>query len=89
MLAMSTEILNKHQLRTQETQTRLLDAAEEVFVRDGYEGAQLTKIANVAGRTKGAVYAHFKSKEDLFLALFEHRTRGYIDPPFCRPREMH
>ena len=73
------ETLSKQQLRTRETHSRLLDAAEEVFVRDGYEGAQLDEIAAIAGRSKGAVYTHFKSKEDLFLALFEHRTRSYID----------
>jgi AcrR family transcriptional regulator len=78
-MEMSIETLSKQQLRTQETQTRLLDAAEEVFVRDGYEAAQLDEIASTAGRSKGAVYTHFKSKEDLFLALFEHRTRSYID----------
>lgn len=71
--------LNKQQLRTRETQARLLNAAEEIFVRDGYEAAQLDAIAARAGRSKGAVYTHFKSKEDLFLALFEHRTRTYID----------
>lgn len=69
---------SKQQLRTQETHARLLDAAAEVFVRDGYEAAQLDEIAAKAGRSKGAVYAHFESKEDLFLALFEHRTRRYI-----------
>ena len=73
------ETLGKQQLRTRETQARLLDAAEEVFVRDGFEGAQLDAIAATAGRSKGAVYTHFKSKEDLFLALFEHRTRSYIE----------
>ena len=73
------ETSNRQQLRTRETQSRLLDAAEEVFVRDGYEGAQLDEIAAMAGRSKGAVYSHFKSKEDLFLALFEHRTRSYIE----------
>jgi AcrR family transcriptional regulator len=73
------QTLSKQQLRTRETQKRLLDAAEEVFVRDGYEAAQLDEIAARAGRSKGAVYTHFKSKEDLFLALFEHRTRSYID----------
>ena len=73
------EILSKQQLRTQETQTRLLKAAEEVFVRDGYEAAQLDEIAARADRSKGAVYTHFKSKEDLFLALFEHRTRSFVD----------
>jgi AcrR family transcriptional regulator len=73
------ETQSKQQLRTTETRARLLDAAEEVFVRDGYESAQLDEIAAIADRSKGAVYTHFKSKEDLFLALFEHRTRSYID----------
>lgn len=73
------ETLSRQQLRTQETQKRLLDAAEEIFVRDGYEAAQLDEIAARADRSKGAVYTHFKSKEDLFLVLFEHRTRAYID----------
>ena len=76
---MPIETLSRQQLRTRKTQARLLDAAEEVFVRDGYEAAQLDEIAARAGRSKGAVYTHFKSKEDLFLVLFEHRTRSYID----------
>ncbi|HLY42174.1 MAG TPA: helix-turn-helix domain-containing protein [Terracidiphilus sp.] len=79
MGAIAMQGLGKQQLRIQETQTRLLDAAEEVFVRDGYEAAQLDEIAARAGRSKGAVYTHFESKEDLFLALFEHRTRTFID----------
>jgi AcrR family transcriptional regulator len=73
------ETLSKQQLRIRETQSRLLDAAERVFVRDGYENAQLDEIAAVADRSKGAVYTHFKSKEDLFLALFEHRTHAYVE----------
>lgn len=72
------ETLSKQQLRTRETQARLLDAADEIFVRDGYENAQLDEIAAAADRSKGAVYTHFKSKEDLFLVLFENRTRAYI-----------
>jgi AcrR family transcriptional regulator len=76
---MPSKPLNKHQIKNQETHARLLKAAEEIFVRDGYDGAQLSVIAAAAGRTKGAVYDHFKSKEDLFLALFEARTREYID----------
>lgn len=73
------ETQSKQQLRTTETRARLMDAAEEVFVRDGYESAQLDEIAAIADRSKGAVYTHFKSKEDLFLALFENRTRSYIE----------
>ena len=81
------ENLSKQQIRIKETMARLLNAAEEVFVRDGYESAQLDEIAAVAGRSKGAVYGHFKSKEDLFLALFEHRTRSYINRLFSSLQE--
>jgi len=76
---MPTQILNKNHHRTHETRQRLLEAAEEVFVRDGYHGAQLADIASVAGRSKGALYGHFKSKEDLFLALFEYRSIQNIE----------
>lgn len=72
-------VLGRQQLRTQETQKRLLDAAEQVFLRNGYEAAQLDEIAARAERSKGAVYTHFKSKEDLFLALFEDRTRMAVE----------
>lgn len=78
---MTVQKVNKHELRTRETRELLLQAAEKIFVRDGYEGAELGEIAALAGRTKGAIYAHFKSKEDIFLALVEcHalRSRAYM-----------
>lgn len=66
----------KHELKTQETRELLLRAAEQIIVRDGYENAELGEIARLAGRTKGAIYAQFKSKEDVFLALVrEHALR--------------
>jgi AcrR family transcriptional regulator len=74
---MTVKTANKHELRTRETRTLLLRAAETIFVRDGYEGAELGEIAALAGRTKGAIYAQFKSKEDIFLALIEDRMQFY------------
>lgn len=68
---MATTTPNKHELRTRETRELLLQAAERIFVRDGYEKAELGEIAAVAGRTKGSIYAQFKSKEEVFLALVE------------------
>lgn len=66
----------KHEIKTQETRELLLRAAEQIIVRDGYENAELGEIAKLAGRTKGAIYAQFKSKEDVFLALVqEHALR--------------
>ena len=74
---MTVKTANKHELRTRETRALLLRAAETIFVRDGYEGAELGEIAALAGRTKGAIYAQFKSKEDIFLALIEERALCY------------
>jgi AcrR family transcriptional regulator len=74
---MTTPKVNKHELRTSETRELLLHAAETIFVRDGYEGAELGEIAALAGRTKGAIYAHFKSKEDIFLALVKRNSQRY------------
>jgi AcrR family transcriptional regulator len=89
---MPTTTPNKHQLKNQRTHEKLLRAAETIFVRDGYEGAQLSTIAAAAGKTKGAVYDHFKSKEDLFFELFESRVQeviAYLDGRLkgCRNRK--
>ncbi len=73
---MPSKLPNKNDLRTKETKDLLLRAAETIFVRDGYEKAELGEIAALAGRTKGAIYGHFKSKEDLFIALFAERMRS-------------
>jgi AcrR family transcriptional regulator len=69
--------INKHEIRTRATRELLLQAAETIFVRDGYEGAELGEIAALAGRTKGAIYAQFKSKEDVFLALVAQRVASF------------
>jgi AcrR family transcriptional regulator len=53
---------------------RLLDAAEAVFAESGYRGALVEDIATRAGLTKGALYWHFPSKQDLFFALIEERV---------------
>jgi AcrR family transcriptional regulator len=74
---MTFKAANKHELRTRHTRTLLLQAAQTVFARDGYEGAELGEIAALAGRTKGAIYAQFKSKDDIFLALIEERTNAH------------
>jgi len=65
---------NKHQVRTEETRQKILKAAEATFAEHGFEKAQLEEVAARAGHTRGAIYAHYASKEDLFLALMDHRV---------------
>ncbi len=64
----------KHQVRTEETQSKILDAAGALFSEQGFEKTQLEEVAARAGYTRGAIYAHYASKEDLFLALMEQRV---------------
>ena len=68
------KVKNKHQARTEETQAKILDAALAIFSEQGFEKTQLEEVAARAGFTRGAIYAHYASKEDLFLALMEHRV---------------
>jgi AcrR family transcriptional regulator len=56
-----------------ETRRDLLDAAARVFAREGLHGASVEAVSEQAGFSRGAVYSNFKSKEDLFLALWEER----------------
>src|ERR1700676_4573386 len=64
----------KHQLRTEATRRALLDAAFRIFAQNGFEASRIEDIAGATGHTRGAFYAHFHSKEDLFFALFEQEA---------------
>ncbi len=61
------------------TRNLLLDAAEEVFAKQGFGGAALDDIAEVAGYTRGAIYSHFGTKEELFLAVIERHINRFLD----------
>jgi AcrR family transcriptional regulator len=65
--------------RLEHTRALLLDAAEEVFAAKGFMAASVDDIAHAAGYTKGAIYKHFATKEDLFLAVSDRYWRRYFD----------
>lgn len=67
------------QRRLEHTRNVLLDAAEEVFARKGFDGAALEDIAEVGGYTRGAIYSHFGSKAELFLAVVERQRQQFLD----------
>lgn len=54
-----------------ETADRILDAAKELFLNNGYEAVSLEEIAASAGLTRGAVYWHFQNKHGLLLPLIK------------------
>lgn len=51
--------------------SRILEQAGQEFLRHGYEGARLNQIIVDAGMTKGALFHHFSSKEDLARKWYE------------------
>ncbi len=69
---MSVETLSRRE-KQQRTRKSLLKAAAKLFCKRGLEGASIDDVAQEAGYTKGAFYANFKSKEELFLVMLDER----------------
>jgi TetR/AcrR family transcriptional repressor of nem operon len=55
-----------------ESKTKLLDAAVYVIRAKGYSATRIEDVCTAAGITKGSLFHHFKSKEELALAAAEH-----------------
>ncbi|UZN03022.1 TetR/AcrR family transcriptional regulator [Cellulomonas sp. S1-8] len=71
---------DRRRRKVDRTRADLLDSAARVFAAQGYEGASVDDVAAQAGYTKGAVYAHFGSKRELFLAVARAHLAAAGDP---------
>lgn len=74
--------------RRLDTRARLLDAATEVFVELGFQGASVERICNRADFTRGAFYSNFSSKEELFLELLKREYSNRADLIISRVGEL-
>jgi AcrR family transcriptional regulator len=61
------------------TLEKLIEAALTLFGEAGYERATIDRIVAEAGYSKGAFYAHFKSKDELFLFILERRLQHNLE----------
>ena len=61
------------------TRSCLMESAARVFARRGLQQASIDEVTGDAGFTKGAFYANFKSKEELFLAMLDERFAQRIE----------
>ena len=59
----------RRQAHKQELRREILDAARRLFVRDGYDGFSLRKLAAEVGYSPAALYLHFKNKQEIFHCL--------------------
>jgi AcrR family transcriptional regulator len=78
-IARRPRVRSRQAERTEATRQKLLAAAERIFARDGFEAARLEDIAAGAGYTRGAFYANFGGKEEIFFALLDQWVRQRID----------
>jgi AcrR family transcriptional regulator len=67
--------VSRQALRSERTRSALLTAAEKIFARDGFEASRIEDIAAEADRSRGAFYANFASKTEVFLALRSRAAR--------------
>ena len=75
-----------------ESRRRILEAAREVFFRDGFMPANLDEVAELAQVAKGTLYRYFDSKAELYVAvlahdgaIFERKLRETLAPELSPP----
>jgi AcrR family transcriptional regulator len=76
--------------RREATVTALVETARELFARDGFTATSLHTVAAKVNVTKGAVYHHFDSKQQLFEAVFADevtRLAGVLPTVYARKRD--
>jgi len=80
-----------------ETREKILDAARELFIAEGYDGVSMRKIADKIEYSPTAIYVHFKDKDELFLEICHEDFRrlahtflaiGQIPDPVERLRKI-
>lgn len=66
---------------TEERKSQILNAAEDVFTKKGFDEARMDDIAEETGLSKGSLYNYFKSKDDLIIAIldriFQHEFKVF------------
>src|SRR5258705_12704469 len=72
-------VKSRRSQHTHDTKTALVKAARALFGRRGYRAVSLDQVCSKARVTKGALYHHFESKQDLFLAVYEQVEEDLVD----------
>jgi AcrR family transcriptional regulator len=66
------------------TRMRLIEAAERLFIRKGFDEASVEEISAAAGYSRGAFYSNFDDKDQVFLAVIDRRRPKAMDDTLQR-----
>jgi len=72
-------IKERQQREHEEVRTKILDAARQLFVAEGFRHVSMRKIAEMVEYSPAALYGYFPSKDDLFYALAEEGYRKLFE----------
>ena len=72
------DVADRPKRRREATVERLLDAALETFAEIGFAAASVEDICRRGGFTRGAFYSSFRTKDELFAALFARETARHL-----------
>lgn len=83
-------------VKDQSTEDKILEAAEQVFLKDGYDGTRMQTIAETAGINKALLHYYFRSKDKLFELIFQWKINQFLpqvaefihDPRLSFPEKM-
>ncbi len=59
--------------------TKIMNESASCFLKKGFKGTTVQDIADSLGLTKGAIYWHFKSKDDILEAILDEYDRSFLD----------
>lgn len=82
--------MTRREDQRRQAREKILSAALSCFAEKGYSGCSVQEIADRAGVSKGALYVYYKSKEELFIAMFQAKHsqgaarahQAYANPPY-------
>src|SRR5476651_2737174 len=76
-------------VRTKAKRDAIVEAASEVFLELGFEGASMAQIATRVGGSKATLYGYFSSKEELFVEVMQGMAKRYFEPIFAALQKDH
>jgi TetR/AcrR family transcriptional regulator, cholesterol catabolism regulator len=74
-----SEIVDDTDLNPADSKARIVQTAQALFAQNGYDGTSLKMIAQRVGGSTPALYWHFKSKDELYLAAIEKMLVDFLD----------
>ncbi len=66
-------------MKGEEKYRSILNAAKQVFAREGFYNSKVSEIARTAHVADGTIYLYFKNKDDILISLFEEELNRIID----------